>query len=276
MVTVRCFFNRKFRVESGRGNSERKSQDSTFTNYNVPVTSEEQHIPASVARYALYFSPPEATPLAWLGDQWLGRGAAANTRTIPELPHNISPLEWSSATEVAAGYGFHATLKPPFRLTEGARLAGLQQAVRSFAASKAGFMAPHLLLGTLGHFLALVLSENSEVFSDFAADCVRDFDHFRAPPSEAEIKMRTHDSLTPREHEHLLRWGYPYVFDRWKFHMTLTCSLAENALQLFRGHLSRRFAEVCVEPLAVDSICLFEQPAAGEPFRLLERFQLGA
>ncbi len=228
----------------------------------------------SQPRFALYFAPSEATPLGQLGDQWLGRGPAANTRSIPDLPHNISPLEWSSATAVAASYGFHATLKPPFRLAEGATLPGLQQAVRSFAACRPGFVAPHLVLGTLGHFLALVLSEDSEVFSNFAADCVRDFDKFRAPASEAEIKMRMHDSLTPREQEHLLRWGYPYVFDRWKFHMTLTCSLAESALQVFRAHLGRRFAEVCVLPLEIDSICLFEQPAAEAPFRLLERFRL--
>jgi hypothetical protein len=244
------------------------------------VTSEEQRIPSpavvdSAPRYALYFSPSETTPLARLGDQWLGRGAAANTRSIPELPHNISPLEWSSATEAAAGYGFHATLKPPFRLAEGATSMGLQEAVRSFAASRTGFAAPHLVLGTLGHFLALVLSKNSEVFSGFAAECVRDFDQFRAPAGELEIKMRMRDSLSPREHEHLLRWGYPYVLDRWKFHMTLTCSLSEGALQVFRVHLSRRFAEVCVQPLVVDSVCLVEQPAAGAPFRLLERFRLG-
>jgi hypothetical protein len=246
-----------------------------------PKTPEEQSVlaPAVIpgtARYALYFSPSGATPLARLGDEWLGCGADGNTRAIPNLPHNISPSEWSSATEVAAGYGFHATLKPPFRLAAGATLPELRQAVRSFATGRTRFMAPHLVLGTLGHFLALVLSQDSEVFSNYAADCVREFDHFRAPAAEAEIKMRMRDSLTPREREHLIRWGYPYVFDRWKFHMTLTCALAETALQVFRSHLSQRFAEVCVSPLEIDSICLFEQPAPGAPFHLLERFRFGA
>jgi putative phosphonate metabolism protein len=248
------------------------------------VTAEEQRIPSpaeihsaiSIARYALYFSPSEDSLLARLGNEWLGRGPAMNTRSTPSLPHNIGPLEWSSVTEAAAGYGFHATLKPPFRLVEGATVSGIQHAVSSFAASKSSFAAPHLVLGTLGHFLALVLSETSETFSDFAADCVREFDSFRAPAGEAEIKKRMHDSLSPREQEHLFRWGYPYVLDTWKFHMTLTCSLPDDALHLFRAHLSERFAEVCVRPLQVDSICLFEQPAAGAPFRLLDRFRLGA
>ena len=137
-------------------------------------------------------------------------------------------------------------------------------------------MAPHLVLGPLGHFLALVLSESSEVLSNFAADCVREFDSFRAPAGEAEIKKRMRDSLSPREQEHLFRWGYPYVLDTWKFHMTLTCSLPGDALELFRTHLSERFADVCVAPLQVDAISLFEQPAAGAPFRLLDRYRLTA
>jgi putative phosphonate metabolism protein len=269
---------------AGWENRRRRSQFSTFTNYNGPVTAEEQSIPSpveihsatNVPRYALYFSPPEGSPLARLGEEWLGRGPAMNARSIPDLPHSISSLEWSSVTEAAAFYGFHATLKPPFRLVEGASLSGLQQALLTFAANKSSFAAPHLLLGTLGHFLALILSEPSKSFADFAADCVREFDLFRAPAAETEIKKRMHDSLSPREQEHLFRWGYPYVLDTWKFHMTLTCSLQEDALQVFRAHLSERFAEACVPPLQVDSICLFEQPAAGAPFRLLNRFRLGA
>jgi putative phosphonate metabolism protein len=265
-------------------NKSRGSQISTFTNYNEPVTAEDQRIPspapgdsaAKMQRYALYFSPAESSPLARLGNEWLGRGPATQTRSIPNLPHNISPEEWALVTETAAGYGFHGTLKPPFRLVEGVTLSEFQQAVSSFAASKGSFAAPHLVLGTLGHFLALVLSEPSEIFSDFAADCVRDFDRFRAPAGEAEIKKRMRDALSPKEQEHLLHWGYPYVLDTWKFHMTLTCSLPEDALQVFRSHLAQRFAEVCVAPLQVDSICLFEQAASGAPFLLLDRFRLGA
>jgi hypothetical protein len=289
MVTGLCFLFDKFQAavpDKNRGseNRRRKTRYSTFTNYNGPVTAEEQPIPSpaeinsaiNAPRYALYFSPPEDSSLARLGDEWLGRGPAMITRSIPTLPHSIDPLEWSFVTEAAASYGFHATLKPPFRLVEGATRSELQQVASSFAASKSRFAAPHLVLGTLGHFLALVLSESSEIFSCFAADCVREFDLFRAPAGEAEIKKRMHDSLSPREHELLFRWGYPYVLDTWKFHMTLTCSLPDDALQGFHAHLSERFAEACVPPLQVDSICLFEQPAAGAPFRLIDRFRLRA
>jgi putative phosphonate metabolism protein len=230
---------------------------------------------APIQRYALYFSPSEATPLARLGNEWLGRDAATDVRSIPELPNEINQPQWSKSTEAPARYGFHATLKPPFKLAEGATLQDLRQAIRTFAARKEAFPVPHLVVGTLGHFLALILSENSELFSNFASDCVRDFDRFRSPASESETQKRMHDSLMQREREHLLRWGYPYVLDTWKFHMTLTCSLAEGPLQLFRRHLDHRFAEVCVEPLHIDSICLYEEPGAGMPFRLLERFGLG-
>ena len=230
---------------------------------------------ASPHRYAIYFSPTEGTSLLRLGNEWLGRDPATGTSFVPTLPDKITESEWSRVTETAARYGFHATLKPPFQLAEGVALPELREALTAFVERQSVILAPPLMVGTVGHFLALILSEESVVFSNFAADCVREFDRFRAPASESEIAKRLHDSLTQREREHLLRWGYPYVLDTWKFHMTLTCSLDQNSLEIFRKHLRLRFAEICKEPLQIDAISLFEEPEPGKPFRLLERFRFG-
>ena len=91
----------------------RKTRYSTFTNYNDPVTAEEQPIPSPVEinsaingpRYALYFSPPEGSSLAWLGDEWLGRGAgkavALQLAQQKMLRNGVSPEYW--ATHILVG-----------------------------------------------------------------------------------------------------------------------------------------------------------------------------
>lgn len=223
-------------------------------------------------RYAIYFSPAADTPLLRLGNEWLGRDPATNAVLTPELPTAFDESEWKRVTGTAAKYGFHATLKPPFRLADETTLLELRQEMKSFADAEKPFYAPPLTVSTLGRFLALVLSENSPAFTALAAKCVADFDHFRKPETEAERAKRMHDSLTQEERENLIRWGYPYVVDTWKFHMTLTCSLEQEPLTRFRAHLETRFAQVCMNPLDVDAISLFEETGSGTPFRLVERF----
>jgi len=171
-------------------------------------------------------------------------------------------------------YGFHATLKPPFRLNDSASEPDLFHRLREFALSQRSFEAPFLRLSTLSSFLALTLSEPCPAFQSLAEDCVREFDAFRAPPSEEELARRRQARLTARQLEHVERWGYPYVMDEWRFHMTLSSSLESPLLETIGTHLQDLFAPHCRGPLIVDSICLFEQPGAGEPFHACERFSL--
>jgi putative phosphonate metabolism protein len=223
-------------------------------------------------RYAIYFSPAADTPLLRLGNEWLGRDPATNAVLTPENSAPLERSEWLRVTETAAKYGFHATLKPPFRLADESMLPELRQEMKRFADAEKSFYAPHLRVSTLGRFLALVLSESSPAFAVLAAKCVVDFDRFRGPETEVERAKRMHDSLAQAEQENLIRWGYPYVMDTWKFHMTLTCSLEQKPLARFRAHLESRFAPVCTSPIEVDAISLFEENGPGTPFRLVERF----
>ncbi len=223
------------------------------------------------ARFAIYYSPQDTAAVYQAGISWLGRDAATGATYSPLLSRRISQEAWQRATESPRRYGFHATLKPPFRLADGVTLQELQVALRNLAARRRSFVAPKLVVRKLGHFLALILAEPSDSFSALAADCVRDLDQFRAPASGEELARRRSDSLCPHELEYLERWGYPYVFDTWKFHMSLTCSQDSETSQIFADHLKRLFVDPCKEPLAVDSICLFEEPAPGAHFRLVER-----
>ncbi len=228
----------------------------------------------SAARYGIYFSPGPATPLHRLGSQWLGRDAVTGQALDPQLPAELPHENWLRATESPRRYGFHATLKPPFRLAEGASFEDLQTALHEFAAQHEAFQAPMLAVGKLGRFLALILAEPSSQFSQLAAASVGAFEKFRAPATEKELEQRLRDSLSPRERQHVMRWGYPYVFDAWRFHMSLTGSLAPDALPPLEEHLRQRFASFVCEPLLVDSVCLFYEPSPGAPFRVVDRATL--
>ena len=133
-----------------------------------------------------------------------------------------------------------------------------------------------LSLARLGGFIALVLSRPCRSLEELAAECVRDLDPLRAQPTAQELAARRKEDLTGRELMHLERWGYPYVLDTWKFHMTLTCALPEEQRQIFYAHLHERCAPVYETPLSVCSISLLEEPGPGLPFRLIERFSLAA
>jgi hypothetical protein len=146
--------------------------------------------------------------------------------------------------------------------------------IREFAASRHAFDAPPLQVGALSRFLALTLSEPCPAFVELAEACVREFDGFRRPPGEQELARRRKAQLSPAQLAHLARWGYPYVMEEWRFHMTLTGSLEAAVFSELRPRLEDLFAPHCREPLRVDSICLFEQPDEGEPFRAIERFPL--
>ena len=96
-------------------------------------------------------------------------------------------------------------------------------------------------------------------------------DHLRAPPSEAETARRRKASLSARQLEMLERWGYPYVFDTWFFHMTLSKRLTAEEHAVVMPRARAYFAETLQAPRMVREICLFTQAAPGADFLLAER-----
>ena len=45
---------------------------------------------------------------------------------------------------------------------------------------------------------------------------------FARPPGAAELERRRKAGLSAAQEKMLLRWGYPYVLDEFRFHLTLT------------------------------------------------------
>ncbi|MDD9990418.1 MAG: DUF1045 domain-containing protein [Rhodospirillales bacterium] len=227
------------------------------------------------ARYAIYFAPPADSALARFGAAWLGRDAETGARPARPAVEGFSDERLACITETPRGYGFHATLAPPFRVAEGCTRGMLDEALADFARDRQPFRAPPLRLATLDDFLALMLSSESEAMQALEDDIIHAFHRFRAPPTPAEHIRRQAGTHTPRQEELLRQWGYPFVLDEFRFHMTLTCELDAPERRSLREALERLTAPLCDEPLAVDGIALFEQEARGAPLRLARRYLFG-
>jgi len=225
-------------------------------------------------RHAVYFAPSAAEPLARLGAAWLGRDAA-DGRPLAQPPiDGVDPPDFAAATAAARRYGFHATLKPPFRLAEGHTAADLADAVAALAAALPPVTLPALAIARVGGFVALVPDRPVAALDRLAGRVVADLDRFRAPPSAAETARRRPATLSPRQRAMLARWGYPYVFEEFGFHMTLTDAVAPALGDRLVAAAARHFAPVLGRPVPVDALTLFVEPAAGAPFGITARLPL--
>lgn len=220
-------------------------------------------------RVAVYYAPRPDDPLSALASSWLGRDAAIDS-AVPQ-PDVTGIAEVTAEPRL---YGFHATLKPPMRLAAGQDWGELVAAATSLARDIAPFELPPLAVQDLHGFLALRETVASASLQSLADVCVERLDAFRAPPSETELARRRRSNLSPHQDEMLVRWGYPYVFDNWFFHMTLTRRLSPMEKQVFMPAAEAYFAPVTTAPRQVSDICLFVQERAGAPFVIRQRLPL--
>lgn len=231
---------------------------------------------ADQGRYAIYYSPDPRTALARFGRRWLGydteNGAAVERPTLADFPAQ----RLADITAEPRRYGFHATLKPPFSLRAGQDRCALADAIESFATQQPEIVAPPLALAAIAGFWALVPSLPCPALDRLAADCVRRFDPFRAPPSEDELARRRRAPLTAAQEALLVRWGYPYVMDQFRFHMTLTARLVASEASRLEAILSPLVAPLCRAELRIDAIGLFHEETPGAPFRLLRTYRLAS
>lgn len=213
-----------------------------------------------MTRYAVYFVPEDDHPLGQAGASWLEGGRP-----------------W---TEAPRRYGFHATLKAPMALAEGVDEAGLCERLAQLAAGHRAFAMPALQVAWLGAFLALRPVEPlapGHPLQQLADACVTGLDGLRAPLSRDDLARRRPEALGPRQRELLAAYGYPHVLEAWRFHMTLSDSLAgaDNArAQAVAGAAREHFAAALRQPLPCRQVALSIEPEPGAPFRLHRRFAL--
>ncbi len=225
-------------------------------------------------RYAFYFSPAPGEVLHDLGASWLGRDAATGKAVeYPDLD-GLGASELASITGPARRYGFHATLKAPFRLAEGKSEADLIEALEVFAENVTVFEIPSLVIGNIDGFLALVPGGSVTELNIFANSVVETFEPLRAPLTERDIERRNPDSMSSVELKNLLRWGYPYVFDSFRFHMTLTTRLPDAEIARIKAAAETHFAPILSRPVPVRALSLFVETEPGAPFEIHSRTPL--
>ncbi len=208
----------------------------------------------TVQRYAI-FTLPEDKPLADFGAAWLGWDARqGEIPTPPDLPD--LPLPREEATETPRKYGLHGTVKPPFRLAKGRTEADLRAALADFAAHTAPVTLEGLELATLGRFLALVPVGATEALTALASETVRRFDRFRAPMSDAELERRRQSKLSARQDTLLQEWGYPYVMEEFRFHLTLTGKMPKAQAAALRALLTPVLTPLLPKPYTIGSLSL--------------------
>ncbi|SLN61292.1 2',5' RNA ligase family [Roseivivax jejudonensis] len=222
-------------------------------------------------RYAVYYAPEPGvfadTAARWLG--WdAGAGVPRDPPDVPGLPRPVSEI-----TARPRKYGVHGTLKPPFRLSPDSTQDALAADVAALAARTAPVTLPGLRLAQIGPFLALVPEGDTAPLAALAAATVADLDHHRAAPTEAESARRRAARLSERQEALLARWGYPYVMEEFRFHVTLTGPLPPEERDATHDALAAWIAPVLPAPFAVTSLALFGEAEDGM-FHLLHRYAL--
>jgi len=110
-----------------------------------------------------------------------------------------------------------------------------------------------------------------------AEACVTGLDDLRAPLAAHELSRRLKEPLDARATELLKRFGYPHVLERYQMHFTLTGPVtAPEAASVTRAVTAPIERLNKLEPLVLDRLCLFIEPAADSAFLRIADFALGA
>lgn len=230
---------------------------------------------AATIRYAVYFAPHCDSPWRAFGAAWLGRDEIEDAPWPQPADGGHGTADIAALTAGPRRYGFHATLKAPFRLSGGHSgddlLTRLRQLARQHRCVPLGRLEPVWMDG----FVALVPAAAPPALHPLAAACVIELDDMRAPATPAERERRSIPADDVRGHELMERYGYPHVLERFRFHMTLTgpvaAQVAQNTIAQLRPAVARLNEQA---PLLLDRLCLFAQPSPHASFRRLADVEL--
>ena len=221
-------------------------------------------------RYAIYFVPPADSALYRFGAGVLGYDCYSGERLSHPQDSALAASEWNALTREPRNYGFHATLKAPFRLLPPFREADLAAELERFAAIPRTIPEIRPTVQSLAGFIAVVAGAPSMELDRLAADAVMAFDRFRRPLSSQERAQRLGAGLSDRQTDNLDRWGYPYVFEDFRFHMTLTGRIDAGRRGAMLALLQGRFNAIDgAHVLPVDRLALLRQDARALPFRMV-------
>jgi putative phosphonate metabolism protein len=225
-------------------------------------------------RYAIYFAAGADNALSRFGAELLGYDAYSGDEvSFPQSPLRVAP-DWRDITADPRKYGFHGTLKAPMALAPGKTEAELKAACATFASKPRPIPVIRPVVDAISGFIAVIPGEAVDALQQLAADCVRDFDSFRASLTAEDHARRKPEKLSERQREFLDRWGYPYVMEEFRFHMTLTGRLDAERRGPILEMLRARFAGLKLETIEIDRITLFRQDDPKARFRIIGEWAL--
>jgi putative phosphonate metabolism protein len=229
---------------------------------------------ANHPRYAIYYAAAPDTDLDRFGARLLGYDAFSG-RDLP-FPDGVLQMapDWRELTRDPRKYGFHATLKAPLSLVPGKTETELLAACEAFANAPRTVPVIRPVVDSISGFIAVVPAEPSTELARLASDCTSEFDSFRAPLTPEDRTRRDPSALTERQCGHLDRWGYPYVMEDFRFHMTLTGRLDAARREPILRMLRISFSAIGIKTLAIDGIALFRQDDADSRFRIVSHWKL--
>lgn len=226
------------------------------------------------SRYAIYFAAGSDSALSRFGAELLGYDVyTGNELPFPAEAARLAP-DWREITADPRKYGFHGTLKAPMALAPGRTEAELLAACVAFAGEARTIPVIRPIVDAISGFIAVIPAEPVVALQELAADCVRAFDGFRTALTAEDRARRKPEKLSERQRDYLDRWGYPYVMEEFRFHMTLTGRLDAERRRPILETLRARFAALRLDALAIDRIALFKQDDAGARFRIVGEWAL--
>jgi hypothetical protein len=220
------------------------------------------HVTARNPRIALYYAPPASSAWWREGCEWLGRDAESG------LGSRTDAHAW---TQAPRRYGWHATLVAPFHCARDVSPADVLAAARAWASAVPRFEMP-VRVTQMNRFVALRAAHerDDERLRTMAESALRSVAPMRARPSAESIERRIGPGMSARQIELLREWGYPYVLDEYRFHMTLSDSLDDaHARASIESDWTSRIERL--GPLPIHGAALFIESEPGAPFILWQR-----
>lgn len=215
-------------------------------------------------RCAIYFIPPADDPLTVAAARWLLRDPYSGDKI--EWPvDGLTDADHAFVTALPRRYGFHATLKAPFRLADGHSVHELEKRLSEFC-DRTGPVRLSTTIGLIDNVFAFLPVAHVPELDLLAARVVTEFDHFRSPITEVDLARRDVSRLTGRQLANLMTWGYPHVFDQFRFHMTLTGPIDQSEREHMATVLERHFAALANAAVEIGQLVLAVEPEPLAPF----------
>ena len=226
-------------------------------------------------RCAICFTPPADDALSVAAARWLRRDPYSGAR-IAWPVEGLVENDHAFLTAAPRRFGFHGSLKAPFRLSSDHTLTDVQAALAKFCRRVTPLTLDAVQIALIGNFFALEPTQPNPELQELAADFVTVFDQYRSPTSDLDLARGDTGRLNGRQFANLMAWGHPYVFDQFRFHMTLTGPIDELERDYVAAMLKRHFGALTDNPLCISQVALFVEPEPNAPFLIDSVYRLTA